>query len=91
MPNCQSLFCVMIEVSYRLSKNTIKISLELLHTFVNQHVDFGILNLKYRKIMANSTEDTIFKNLNADDIDHTVTEIESCCMNCYKNVRSYFL
>lgn len=36
--------------------------------------------------MANSTEDLVFKNLNADDIDHTVTEIESCCMNCYKNV-----
>lgn len=32
--------------------------------------------------MANS----VFKNLNADDVDHTVTEIESCCMNCYKNV-----
>lgn len=36
--------------------------------------------------MENSTEDAVFKNLNADDIDHTVTEIESCCMNCYKNV-----
>ncbi|XP_031623256.1 zinc finger protein ZPR1 [Contarinia nasturtii] len=35
--------------------------------------------------MANSTEDPVFKNLSADDIDHTVTEIESCCMNCYKN------
>ncbi|XP_055306046.1 zinc finger protein ZPR1 [Sitodiplosis mosellana] len=35
--------------------------------------------------MANSTEDLVFKNLNADDVDHTVTEIESCCMNCYKN------
>ena len=40
--------------------------------------------------MASSTEDYVFKNLNADDIDQTVTEIESCCMNCYKNV-SVFL
>lgn len=36
--------------------------------------------------MAASSEDAVFKNLNADDIDHTVTEIESCCMNCYENV-----
>lgn len=41
--------------------------------------------------MANSTEDAVFKNLNADDIDHTVTEIESCCMNCYKNVSVHSL
>lgn len=34
-----------------------------------------------------SNEDGAFKTLNADDIDHTVTEIESCCMNCYENVR----
>lgn len=38
--------------------------------------------------MANSTEEGVFKTLNADDIDHTVTEIESCCMNCYENVSS---
>lgn len=36
--------------------------------------------------MANSSNDVAFKNFNEDDIDHTVTEIESCCMNCYKNV-----
>lgn len=36
--------------------------------------------------MANLSDDVQFKNLSADDIDHTVTEIESCCMNCYKNV-----
>lgn len=40
--------------------------------------------------MANSSEDPVFKNLNADDIDHTVTEIESCCMNCYKNVNDIY-
>lgn len=40
--------------------------------------------------MANSSEDPVFKNLNADDIDHTVTEIESCCMNCYENVIVFF-
>lgn len=39
--------------------------------------------------MGNSTEDSVFKNLNVDDIDHTVTEIESCCMNCFKNVSFY--
>lgn len=36
--------------------------------------------------MAEANEDQVFRTLNADDIDHTVTEIESCCMNCYKNV-----
>lgn len=36
--------------------------------------------------MASSSNDVGFKTLNADDIDHTVTEIESCCMNCYENV-----
>lgn len=36
--------------------------------------------------MASSSNDVAFKNLSADDIDHTGTEIESCCMNCYKNV-----
>lgn len=36
--------------------------------------------------MASSTSDGGFKTLSADDIDHTVTEIESCCMNCFENV-----
>lgn len=36
--------------------------------------------------MATNSEDFVFKNLNPDDIDHTVTEIESCCMNCFENV-----
>lgn len=36
--------------------------------------------------MAESLQEPMFKTLNADDIDHTVTEVESCCMNCYKNV-----
>lgn len=30
----------------------------------------------------------VFQSLSADDVDPTVTEIESCCMNCYKNVSS---
>lgn len=38
--------------------------------------------------MANTSEDPVFKNLSADDIDHTVTEIESVCMNCFENVSS---
>lgn len=36
--------------------------------------------------MATGSEGSVFKTLNADDVDHTVTEIESCCMNCYENV-----
>lgn len=29
----------------------------------------------------------LFRELNADDEDPETTEIESCCMNCYENVR----
>lgn len=29
----------------------------------------------------------LFRDLNADDADPETTEIESCCMNCYENVR----
>lgn len=28
----------------------------------------------------------IFKDLNPDDLDHETTIVESCCMNCFKNV-----
>lgn len=38
--------------------------------------------------MAESVDDPVFQSLNADDVDPTVTEVESCCMNCYKNVSS---
>lgn len=34
--------------------------------------------------MAESRDEEVFQNLNADD--QAITEIESCCMNCYKNV-----
>lgn len=29
----------------------------------------------------------LFRELNADDGEPETTEIESCCMNCYENVR----
>lgn len=31
----------------------------------------------------------IFRDLDPDDVDHTTTIVESCCMNCYKNVRNW--
>lgn len=36
--------------------------------------------------MAESVDHPVFQSLSADDVDPTVTEVESCCMNCYKNV-----
>lgn len=38
--------------------------------------------------MAQANDDTVFKDLNADDAEQGTTEVESCCMNCYKNVSS---
>lgn len=28
----------------------------------------------------------LFRDINADDAEHTTTIIESCCMSCFKNV-----
>lgn len=39
--------------------------------------------------MAQAESETVFRELNADDEDHTTTEIESCCMNCFKNVSRF--
>lgn len=39
--------------------------------------------------MAQANDDTVFKDLNADDSEQGTTEIESCCMNCYKNVSRF--
>lgn len=36
--------------------------------------------------MAQANDDTVFKDLNAEDAEQGTTEIESCCMNCYENV-----
>lgn len=30
----------------------------------------------------------VFRDLDASDVDQNVTEIESCCMNCFQNVSS---
>lgn len=38
--------------------------------------------------MAEAVDSPVFQSLSADDVDPTVTEVESCCMNCYKNVSS---
>lgn len=36
--------------------------------------------------MGDGKADTIFLDLHADNADQGATEIESCCMNCYKSV-----
>lgn len=33
-----------------------------------------------------SENKNIFRDLDASDVEQGVTEIESCCMNCFKNV-----
>lgn len=40
--------------------------------------------------MAEGNDETVFKDLNADDAQQGTTVIESCCMNCYKNVSCIF-
>lgn len=38
-------------------------------------------------VKMTATEKPVFRDLSADDPDPEVTEVESMCMNCHKNVR----
>lgn len=39
--------------------------------------------------MSSANQKPLFRALTAEDPEPEVTEIESLCMNCYKNVRTY--
>lgn len=55
------------------------------HAVNDNWLEFVILRKRNLIEMAEAS-DAVFKDLSGDDAEQGTTEIESCCMNCYKNV-----